>query len=49
LRGIPIDCDALLDVLTEAATLRQAEGTPFYVLLAGDASTLGPDLPVISG
>jgi hypothetical protein len=48
-RAAPKDYEMLLDVLTDAATFWQDDGVPFYVLLAGDASTLGSALPVISG
>jgi RNAse (barnase) inhibitor barstar len=48
-RNAPRDYEMLLDVLTDATAFWQDDGVPFYVLLAGDASTLGSDLPVISG
>jgi RNAse (barnase) inhibitor barstar len=48
-RQSPHDYATLLAVLTEAADYWRDAGVPFYVLLAGDASALGSDLPVISG
>jgi len=45
----PKDYAMLLDVLFDATAFWREEEVPFYVLLAGAASGLGSDLPVISG
>jgi RNAse (barnase) inhibitor barstar len=48
-RQSPKDYAILLEVLFDAAQFWREAGVPFYVLLAGEASELGSDLPVISG
>ena len=48
-RQSPRDYAMLLGVLTDAAQYWQQEEVAFYVLLAGEATELGSDLPVISG
>jgi RNAse (barnase) inhibitor barstar len=47
-RRSPRDYAMLLDVLADAVTFWREQDVPFYVLLAGEASVLGSDLPVIS-
>lgn len=47
-RQSPKDYAMLLDVLVDGVTYWREQDVPFYVLLAGEASVLGSDLPVIS-
>ena len=47
-RQSPRDYAMLVDVLSDASGYWRDAGVPFYVLLAGDATGLGSDLPCIS-